>query len=253
MTLLPFLLMAAVWLLLGGFIRRRPETLAGYNTAPPERRRLVDIAAAGRCLSRWFIAAAALTAAGLPWAGQPRTAAAALLLPVGALLLGAFTAMRRYDLACRIRRVRGDRRRYLPLLLEGDESEATIARYLDRCDLWALRRDGRTVALCAVTDEGDGIFEVQNLAVDPAYRRRGYGTAMLLHAAWRYRRGRWLTLGTGETPSTLAFYRRNGFVAYRRDPDYFPRHYEHPIVEEGVTLRDRILMRRPLGRNHSRL
>lgn len=43
-----------------------------------------------------------------------------------------------------------------------------------------------------------------------------------------------------------------GFADYSfrpagRIPDFFTRNYDHPIVEEGVLLRDMILLEQPLG------
>ena len=54
-------------------------------------------------------------------------------------------------------------------------------------------------------------------------------------------------VGTGETPSTLSFYAQCGFRPAGRIPDFFTRNYDHPIVEEGVLLRDMILLEQPLG------
>ena len=64
------------------------------------------------------------------------------------------------------------------------------------------------------------------------YAERGYRT---------------LRVGTGETPSTLRFYTQCGFRPAGRIPDFFTRNYDHPIVEEGVLLRDMILLEQPLG------
>ena len=64
------------------------------------------------------------------------------------------------------------------------------------------------------------------------YAERGYRT---------------LRVGTGETPSTLRFYAQCGFRPAGRIPDFFTRNYDHPIVEEGVLLRDMILLEQPLG------
>jgi len=235
---------AVLWALAGRFVRRWPETLAGCNTMSPERRKLVDIRAAGRCVSRSLFCGAALLLVGalLPssaclWAG----AAALIVLAAGGLY------GQRYDAARSIRRVRRDKRRYLSLLLEGDESEELIAGYLERSDLWVFRRRGEAIAVCAVTDEGGGTFEIRNLAVAPAFRRQGFGSAMIAFASWRYgRKGRRLVLGTGEVPSTLAFYRSCGFVPCGREEGYFSRAYDHPIVEEGVVLNDRVLLRKNL-------
>lgn len=242
------LVTAAIWVLAGGLVRRWPETLSGYNTMSPERRKLVDIRAAGRSVSRLLFGSAALLLVGalLPEPASLWTGAAALIV----LLAGAIVSAARHDAAWSVRRVRRDKRRYMPLLLAGDESEELIAGYLERSDLWVCRKRGETVALCAVTDEGGGVFEIRNLAVAPQFRRQGYGTTMVDFASWHYgRKGRRLVLGTGETPSTLAFYRSCGFVPCGREKGYFSRAYDHPIVEEGVTLDDRILLRKNLKRS----
>ena len=55
-----------------------------------------------------------------------------------------------------------------------------------------------------------------------------------------------LRVGTGETPGTLQFYRACGFVFSHRVPDFFTRNYDHPIVEEGVLLRDMIYLQKQL-------
>ena len=108
-----------------------------------------------------------------------------------------------------IREITGDKRRYLPLLLVGDEQEEMVMRYLPHGSLF----------VCFA-------FVVRR------YAERGYRT---------------LRVGTGETPSTLSFYAQCGFRPAGRIPDFFTRNYDHPIVEEGVLLRDMILLEQPLG------
>ena len=76
------------------------------------------------------------------------------------------------------RTISDNKRDFLPLLLLGDEQESMIFRYLDRGTLWALY-DGGLRAVCVVTDEGAGNFEIKNLAVAPGCRRMGYGRAMV--------------------------------------------------------------------------
>ncbi|MBO5464265.1 MAG: DUF3784 domain-containing protein [Alistipes sp.] len=43
---------AAVWCLIAMFIRRYPETMAGYNTMPKEKRARIDVEKIGRVVSR---------------------------------------------------------------------------------------------------------------------------------------------------------------------------------------------------------
>ena len=139
------------------------------------------------------------------------------------------------------------KRAYLPLLLLADEQEDMIERYLDRGALYALRENGVVLAVCVVTEEGGGVFEVKNLAVAPEHQRKGLGRVMLDFVQARYRgRGRFLQVGTGDSPLPVPFYQRCGFVYSHRVPDFFTKHYNHPIVEAGVLLKDMVYFRRPL-------
>ena len=145
-----------------------------------------------------------------------------------------------------IRKVTEHKKRFLDLLLLADEQESLIDRYLERGVLYVLEDDG-VKAECVVTDEGGGVLEIQNLAVLPECRRRGYGRALIVFLTETYR-GRFSVLqaGTGESPLTLPFYQSCGFVFYRRIRGYFPAHYDHPIIECGVPLTDKIVLRRAL-------
>lgn len=246
-----YLLLAAIWAGAAWVAAHEPQTLSGYSLLSPGRRETIDAEALGRWCARLLCVCALVSLGGaltplFPWREQ--AAPWIVGLPVPLLTVGFAWGWMRCDMCCAVRRVRRGKERYLPLLLEGDESEAMIRRYLDRAELLVARRAGRPVAVCAVTDEGGGVVEVKNLAVDAAFRRRGYGRRMLACAAWRYRRrGEWLVLGTGETPSTLAFYRSCGFVEYGRRERFFTDNYPRPIVEEGVLLRDMILLRKKLN------
>ena len=142
-----------------------------------------------------------------------------------------------------IRRVESGKWTYLPLLLVADEQEDMIARYLDRGTLLALY-DGGLRAVCVVTAEGPGVFEIKNLAVEPAFHRRGYGRAMVERAVrdCRAAGGRRLLVGTGDSPLTLPFYQACGFRESHRVPGFFLRYYDHPIYEGGRLLSDMIYL-----------
>ena len=137
------------------------------------------------------------------------------------------------------------KRRFLPLLLLGDEQEDMIERYLDRGTLWALYDGGVLRCVCVVTEEGGGDFEIKNLAVAPESQRRGYGRAMVEHVA-RQCRGRRLLAGTGDSPLTVPFYQACGFREDHRIPNFFTENYDHPIYEAGRLLTDMVVFAMPL-------
>lgn len=146
-----------------------------------------------------------------------------------------------------IRLITQNKKRYLPLLLLGDEQEDMIDRYLDRGTLYLLEEDGAAKCVCVLTEEGGGVLEVKNLATAPDCQRQGYGKAMLDFVAQTYR-GRYtcLQVGTGESPLTLPFYEKCGFVFSHRVPGFFTQNYDHPIWEAGVQLVDMVYLKKPL-------
>ena len=140
------------------------------------------------------------------------------------------------------RTISDSKRAFLPLLLLGDEQEDMVNRYLDRGTLWALY-DGGLRAVCVVTEEGAGDFEIKNLAVAPGSQRRGYGRAMVEHVVRQCRgRGKRLLVGTGDSPLTLPFYEACGFRECGRIEGFFVENYDHPIYEAGRRLTDMVLL-----------
>lgn len=145
-----------------------------------------------------------------------------------------------------IRIVTEQKKRYRELLLLGDEQENMIDRYLERGAMYVLE-DPEPVGVCVVTDEGNGILELKNIAVSPAVQGRGYGRAMLKFLQSRYRgQYRLLQAGTGDSPLTVPFYEACGFHRSHVIPDFFTQYYDHPIFEAGVQLRDLVYLQKPL-------
>ena len=145
-----------------------------------------------------------------------------------------------------IRRVAENKKDYLDLLLLADEQEDMIDRYLERGTMYILEDNG-VKAECVVTEEGDGILEIKNLAVAPECQRRGYGRQTIRFLEETYR-GRYeiLQVGTGDSPLTVPFYEACGFARSHTIPGFFTEHYDHPIFEGGALLTDMIYLRKKL-------
>jgi len=98
-----------------------------------------------------------------------------------------------------IRQILTNPKQYLDLLLLADEQEDMIDRYLERGDVYAVFDDDLR-AICVVTDEGNGAYELKNLATVPAHQGKGYAKALIRHVLHTYRnRGMELYVGTGGT------------------------------------------------------
>lgn len=144
-----------------------------------------------------------------------------------------------------IRCIAQDKKRYIDLLLLADEQESMIDRYLERGDMYAGIEGERAVCVCVVTDEGEGVLEIKNLAVAPEKQGHGYGRVMIDFVARTYRdRFSVLRVGTGESPLTLPFYEKCGFEIAGRIENFFTDNYDHPIIEGGVLLRDMVILER---------
>ena len=147
-----------------------------------------------------------------------------------------------------IRKIETDKKEYLSLLLLADEQEDMIDRYLERGDMYVLD-DGGVRAECVVTDEGNGILELKNLAVRPDSQGKGYGRKMIRFVADTYRkRFRILQVGTGDSPATIPFYEKCGFRRSHVVRNFFTEHYDHPIYEGGKRLVDMVYLKMELDR-----
>lgn len=142
--------------------------------------------------------------------------------------------------------VRTGKKDYLALLLLADEQEDMIDRYLDRGTMYVLL-DGGVKAECVLTDEGNGVLEIKNIATEPAYHGMGYGKALIEFVAEKYRsRYSVLQVGTGDSPLTIPFYERCGFVRSHIVRNFFIEHYDHPIYECGKQLIDMVYLQRQI-------
>ena len=145
-----------------------------------------------------------------------------------------------------IRKVETDQKRYLDLLLLANEQEDMVDRYLERGTMYVLE-DGGVKAECVVTDEGNGVLQLKNIAVAPAEQGRGYGKAIVDFLIRTYK-GQYavLQVGTGDSPSTIPFYEACGFCRHHLVRNFFTDHYDHPIYECGVQLVDMVYLQRKL-------
>ena len=146
-----------------------------------------------------------------------------------------------------LKQIAENKKRFLPLLLLGDEQESMIDAYLERGVLYALYDEASYVCgVIVITREEENLWEIKNMAVAPHLQRRGYGRFMIEQICKRYAcSDAVLQVGTGETPSTLNFYQACGFHISHRIPDFFLQ-YDHPIYEDGILLQDTIYLRRDL-------
>ena len=144
----------------------------------------------------------------------------------------------------KIREVNENKKQFISLLLLADEQESMVDRYLEKGTMYVLE-DNDVKAECVVTDEGNEILEIKNIAVDPENQGKGYGKALIDFLASKYAdEYSVLQVGTGDSPLTIPFYEKCGFVRSHKIPNFFTDNYDHLIYEGGVQLIDMVYLQR---------
>ena len=141
-----------------------------------------------------------------------------------------------------IRKITDNKKEYIDLLLLADEQEDMIDKYLERGEMFVLDDNG-IKAVCVITQEGVGVYELKNIAVLPDCQRKGYGKSLIEFLFSSYIDCSTMLVGTGDVPSALAFYIKCGFTESHRIKNFFIDNYDHPMIEDGKQLVDMVYLK----------
>ena len=122
--------------------------------------------------------------------------------------------------------VKENKKQYLDLLLLADEQEDMVDRYLDNGKMYVLDDNG-VKCECVITDKENDILEIKNIATVPEYQGKGYARALIEFIVNNYREQyAILQVGTGDSPLTIPFYEKCGFVRshiiHHRYENFYP-------------------------------
>ena len=139
-----------------------------------------------------------------------------------------------------------DKKKYIDLLLLADEQENMIDLYLERGIMFVLDDNGiKTV--CVVTNEGNGVLEIKNLATHPDFQNKGYAKKMIEFIENNYKNQfNTLQVGTGKDTFNVSFYEKRGFKKSHIIKNFFIDNYDHPIFENGVRLVDMVYLKKSI-------
>lgn len=141
-----------------------------------------------------------------------------------------------------IREIKEDKKIYIELLLLADEEEKMVDKYLERGQMFVLDDEG-IKAECVVTQEGDNVIEIKNIAVYPKYQKKGYGKKLIEFIETKYKNDfDIIRVGTGDSKLTIPFYENCGFKRSYCIKDFFVNNYENPIYEDGIRLKDMVYL-----------
>ncbi|RKN77120.1 GNAT family N-acetyltransferase [Paenibacillus ginsengarvi] len=131
----------------------------------------------------------------------------------------------------------------LDLLLLADPSRQLVEEYIRRGQTFVCESEERVLGEYVLLPTRPGTVELVNIAVAESEQGKGIGKRLVLHAIATAREQGFQTIeiGTGSTGVTqLALYQKCGFRMTGIDRDFFVRHYDEEIYENGILLRDMV-------------
>lgn len=134
----------------------------------------------------------------------------------------------------------------MDLLLEADPSITKIESYLHQGSSFIAEIDNHISGIYVLLPTSSDTAEVINISVREADQGRGIGKKLIHHAIEQARAQSYayLEVGTGNSSiDQIAFYQKCGFRMIAIDHDFFLRHYEEPIFENGIQCRDMVRFR----------
>lgn len=144
----------------------------------------------------------------------------------------------------KIQVIKENKKDFLSLLLLADEQENMIDKYLERGIMFALYDDDLK-GICVVTKENDRIYELKNIATYEKFHGQGYGKKLIEYIFEYFETDcDVMYVGTGDSPLTVPFYKKCGFIESHRIKNFFIDNYNHPIFECGKQLIDMVYLKR---------
>jgi N-acetylglutamate synthase-like GNAT family acetyltransferase len=135
----------------------------------------------------------------------------------------------------------------MELLLMADPDEEVLKSYIDFCIVLIAENKGNTIGVLAMSPETREKAEIRNIAVAIAHRGKGVARKLLKEATDRATRLGYsiLQVCTGNSGiRQLKVYQQFGFELTDVRWNYFTKHYNTPIIEDGIICRHQMVLSR---------
>ena len=131
------------------------------------------------------------------------------------------------------------------LLYLADPSKESINDYISRGNLYVASIGNEVVGAYVILKTRPLTAEIMNISVNEAYQKKGIGKVLIKHSISTSKNLNIKTLEVGTGNSSiyqLAFYQKCGFRIVGVDKDFFKKHYNEKIIENGIECVDMIRM-----------
>jgi ribosomal protein S18 acetylase RimI-like enzyme len=131
----------------------------------------------------------------------------------------------------------------IELLLLADPSEEIIKDYLRRGECLVALNNEEIIGILVLIKTRPETIEIVNIAVREDFQGLGIGKKLILNAIEKAKtqNAKTIEIGTGNSSiDQLIIYQKCGFRITGIDRDFFTRHYNEMIYENGIQCRDMI-------------
>ncbi|QGH35592.1 GNAT family N-acetyltransferase [Gracilibacillus salitolerans] len=137
----------------------------------------------------------------------------------------------------------------IDLLFLADPSRKLIEEYLKRGACYIAEKNNKIIGVYILLPTKPNTIELVNIAVSEHEQGKGVGKQLIMDAIQKSTANGYKTIevGTGNSSiGQLALYQKCGFRINSIDRDFFVRHYEEDIFENGIWCRDMIRLSQKL-------
>ncbi|MBT2713195.1 GNAT family N-acetyltransferase [Pseudomonas sp. ISL-88] len=129
------------------------------------------------------------------------------------------------------------------LLLLADPSKEIVDEYLVRGECYTAWASDELAGIYVLLKTRPQTIEIVNIAVKESLQNRGFGKKLVKDAIEKARQSGadTIEIGTGNSSiHQLSLYQKCGFRLQAIDHDFFIRHYDEEIFENGIQCRDMV-------------
>ncbi|OMP28279.1 GNAT family N-acetyltransferase [Bacillus sp. I-2] len=142
-----------------------------------------------------------------------------------------------------IRPLSGDQSVPMDLLLLADPSKEKVLTYVQSGSCYAAYHEQDVIGVYVLLSLAQHTVEIINVAVKESWQGKGIGKQLIRHAIAEAKAAGFHTveIGTGNSSiQQLALYQKCGFRMTSIDHDFFLKHYDEPIFENGIQCMDMV-------------
>ncbi|MGG3130739.1 GNAT family N-acetyltransferase [Bacillus pumilus] len=131
----------------------------------------------------------------------------------------------------------------MDLLLLADPSKEKVLAYVQSGSCYAAFHEEDVIGVYVLSSLSQHTVEIMNVAVKESWQGKGIGKQLIHHAIAEAKAAGFhrIEIGTGNSSiQQLALYQKCGFRLTSIDRDFFLKHYDEPIYENGIQCMDMV-------------